>query len=72
MHNLGKDVNLKKIKNKFELVLIVAKRAREISLNNIKTSINNNNDKTTIVALKEIEKGYKEKNDLNDYVKIKI
>ncbi|HIH2762697.1 MAG TPA: DNA-directed RNA polymerase subunit omega [Candidatus Azoamicus sp. MARI] len=61
MHNLGKDVNLKKIKNKFELVLIVAKRAREISLNNIKTSINNNNDKTTIVALKEIEKGYKEK-----------
>ncbi|HIH2762391.1 MAG TPA: DNA-directed RNA polymerase subunit omega [Candidatus Azoamicus sp.] len=72
MCDLVKEANSKKIKNKFELVLIAAKRAREISLNNIKTQINNTNDKTTITALKEIEKGYKENIDLNENIKIKI
>lgn len=72
MCELLKDTFLRKNKNKFELVLIAAKRAREISLNNIKTSINTTNDKTTLIALKEIEKGYKENIEQNDNIKLKI
>ncbi|HIH2763654.1 MAG TPA: DNA-directed RNA polymerase subunit omega [Candidatus Azoamicus sp.] len=71
MCELIKEICIKKIKNKFELVLIAAKRARDLSLNNIKTSINNTNDKATIIALKEIEKDYKENIELNDDIKKK-
>ncbi|HIH2763328.1 MAG TPA: DNA-directed RNA polymerase subunit omega [Candidatus Azoamicus sp.] len=71
MNDLIKETCSKKFKNKFELVLITAKKARELSLNNIKTSINNN-DKTTLIALKEIEKSYKEDINSNDNIKIKI
>lgn len=71
MCDLIKDISMLK-KNKFELVLIAAKRVKEISLNNVKTTINSTNDKTTIIVLKEIENGYKDNVEFNDNIKIKI
>lgn len=73
MYELNKDITyLKTIKNKFELVLIAAKRAREIASNNTKISLNITNDKATIIALKEMEKNYKKITDIDDNSKKKI
>lgn len=59
MNETLKENFLKEKKNKFEIILIAAKRARDISLNNNKFS-NNLNEKPPIIALKEIELNYKE------------
>lgn len=57
MNNIIIENCSKKIKNKFDLVIIAAKRTRELSTGNVKKIIDNNeNDKNTIIALKEIEK----------------
>lgn len=53
------------IPNKFELVLIASKRARDISLKNCKTFIEPSKDKPTVISLKEIDQGYKD-DFLND------
>ncbi|HFL8824422.1 MAG TPA: DNA-directed RNA polymerase subunit omega [Candidatus Azoamicus sp. OHIO1] len=62
---------LKYINNRFELVLISSKRAREIALKNVEPLVNACNDKPTIIALREIEEGHNlglfeySNNDLN-------
>lgn len=70
MCEINKDITyLKTIKNKFELVLIAAKRARELALNNTKISLSMTNDKATILALKEMEKSYKKIIETNSNTK---
>lgn len=46
---------LKNVKNKFELVLLVSRRAQDISAGKIKLSENDLKYKFTYLALKEIE-----------------
>ena len=48
---------LNHVDNRFELVLVGAKRARQISVGGKEASVDWENDKPTVVALREIEKG---------------
>ena len=48
---------LKNVKNRFELVLVAAKRAREIMLTGSEPNVTWDNDKPTVVALREVAKG---------------
>lgn len=48
---------LKNIQNRFELVIIAAKRARQIEVEGSDPSVPWENDKATVVALREIAKG---------------
>lgn len=45
---------LKKVKNRFELVLLAAKRARQLLVGGIEPLVPWENDKVTVVALREI------------------
>ena len=45
------------VDNRFELVLVGAKRARQISVGGKEPQVAWENDKPTVVALREIEKG---------------
>lgn len=47
------------VKNKFELVLLVAKKAQDISSGKIKLSENESKHKATYLALKEIHQNKK-------------
>lgn len=47
------------VPNKFELVLIASKRARDIALKSSKLFVDPLTDKVTVIALREIEQGYK-------------
>ncbi|MBO8416458.1 MAG: DNA-directed RNA polymerase subunit omega [Proteobacteria bacterium] len=63
-----------KIGNRFDLVLIAARRARQISVNGSKPLVDEENDKPTVIALREIEDGLiteefldkQEHKDMND------
>lgn len=46
-----------KIGNRFDLVLIAARRARQISMNGSKPLVEEENDKPTVIALREIAEG---------------
>lgn len=48
---------LRNVKNRFELVLVAAKRARELMLTGADPKVPWENDKPTVVALREIAKG---------------
>ena len=48
---------LRNVKNRFELVLVASKRAREIMLTGSDPKVAWDNDKATVVALREIAKG---------------
>lgn len=48
---------LKNVKNRFELVIIAAKRARQL-MRGKEPKVEWDNDKTTVVALREIAAGY--------------
>ncbi|QJC28834.1 DNA-directed RNA polymerase subunit omega [Enterobacteriaceae endosymbiont of Plateumaris consimilis] len=58
---------IKKIGNRFDLVLIAAKRARQIQIRGKSPLLSKKNDKTTVLALREIEQGLINKKILNDY-----
>jgi len=45
------------VKNRFELVMIASKRAREIAVDGAEPLVAWENDKATVVALREIAKG---------------
>lgn len=47
------------IPNKFELVLIASKRAKDLAFKNSKLFVDPLKDKFTVIALREIEQGYK-------------
>lgn len=46
------------VDNRFELVLVAAKRARQLAKTNTEPRVPEENDKPTVVALREIAAGY--------------
>lgn len=48
---------LKNVKNRFELVMVASKRAREIAVLGAQPLVDWENDKPTVVALREIADG---------------
>lgn len=48
---------LDKVDNRFQLVLIAAKRARDLSVHNAHTELEWENDKATVLALREVAAG---------------
>ncbi len=49
---------LKNVDNRFELVMLATKRARQLIDQNAEPLVKEENDKATVVALREIEKGF--------------
>lgn len=49
---------LENVANRFELVLVAAKRARELTLKGEEPMVEWENDKPTVVALREIAAGF--------------
>jgi DNA-directed RNA polymerase subunit omega len=49
------------VENRFELVLLAAKRARKLSTSSEEPLVDWDNDKSTVVALREIAAGYRNK-----------
>lgn len=49
---------LQKVPNRFELVLLSSKRARELTMTGAEAHVPWENDKSTVVALREIAEGY--------------
>lgn len=49
---------LKFAKNRFELVLMASKRARQLAMTGAESSVDWENDKPTVVALREIALGH--------------
>ncbi|MBF1254724.1 MAG: DNA-directed RNA polymerase subunit omega [Haemophilus sp.] len=48
---------VEKIGNRFDLILIAARRARQIQLHTREALVPEENDKPTVIALREIEEG---------------
>jgi DNA-directed RNA polymerase subunit omega len=48
---------LEKVPNRFELVLIASKRARELLTTGVEPTVPWDNDKATVVALREVAAG---------------
>ncbi|HLF66785.1 MAG TPA: DNA-directed RNA polymerase subunit omega [Gammaproteobacteria bacterium] len=51
---------LRVVNNRFELVLVAAKRARQLMRGSVDSKVPWDNDKSTVVALREIASGYKD------------
>lgn len=49
---------LKNVENRFELVMVATKRAREIAVYAVQPMVEWENDKSTVVALREIAAGF--------------
>ena len=49
---------LKQINNRFEMVVTAARRARSLMLDGSQPAVDENNDKPTVVALREIAAGH--------------
>jgi DNA-directed RNA polymerase subunit omega len=47
-----------KIGNRFDLILVASRRARQIAVEGKEAMVDIENDKPTVVALREIEKGF--------------
>lgn len=47
-----------KVGNRFELVLLASKRARQLASTGTKPKVSSDNDKVTVLALREIEGGF--------------
>lgn len=48
---------LEKVANRFDLVLVAAKRARQLAMGAANASVGTENDKVTVVALREVAAG---------------
>ena len=48
---------LDKVENRFELVLVAAKRAHQLNSGGFRTTLDAGKDKPTVIALREIEAG---------------
>ncbi len=51
---------LKYVDNRFELVLLAAKRARQIAKGSVHPLVPEENDKPTVVALREFAEGHRD------------
>jgi DNA-directed RNA polymerase subunit omega len=47
-----------KIGNRFDLILVAARRARQLAVEGKEPMVNRENDKPTVIALREIEQGF--------------
>ena len=54
------------VDNRFQLVLVAAKRARQLMNQNAEPCVDRENDKATVIALREIAEGYITKDILDD------
>ncbi len=57
------------VDNRFELVLVASKRARQLARQGIEPTVEWDNDKPTVVALREIASGHVSKDILNNVIK---
>jgi DNA-directed RNA polymerase subunit omega len=57
---------LKYIPNRFDLILVAAKRAHQLNSGGFKSTLDVGNDKPAIVALREIEEGLIDKSILTE------
>ncbi len=57
---------LGRVTNRFELVLVAAKRARDISVRGQEPMVHPENDKPTVIALREIASGFVSADILNE------
>lgn len=57
---------VKQVPNRFELVLIAAKRARRLSTGAAQACLEWENDKSTVLALREIAAGFKFNDDAEE------
>ncbi|MDR3492654.1 MAG: DNA-directed RNA polymerase subunit omega [Gammaproteobacteria bacterium] len=57
---------LKNVKNRFELVMVAAKRARQLMRGSAEPKVAWENDKPTVVALREIAAGYTDFSDAHN------
>lgn len=57
---------LDNMENRFQLVLVAAKRARQIATGGKDPYVEWQNDKPTVVALREIAEGYVDRSILDD------
>ena len=48
---------LDKVDNRFELIMVASKRARQISNEGVDSLVEEDNDKPTVIALREIAEG---------------
>ena len=56
------------VENRFELVLVAAKRARQLATGNKEPFLPWDNDKPTVMALREIAEGYVDRHLLSQKV----
>ena len=49
---------VKQVGNRFDLVLVAARRARQIAVQGKDPLVDEENDKPTVIALREIEEGF--------------
>ena len=57
---------LDNVDNRFELVMVAAKRARQLATGGKEPKVDRENDKDTVVALREIAEGLIDKSILDD------
>lgn len=57
---------LDKLENRFELVLVASKRARQLSIGGKEPKVQWENDKPTVVALREIADGHVDRTILDE------
>ncbi len=57
---------LEQVANRFELVMVASKRARDIAINGAEPKVEWENDKPTVVALREIADGFIKADILHD------
>ncbi len=55
-----------KIGNRFDLILVAARRARQLSVQGKEALVEEENDKSTVIALREIEQGLINSNTLDE------
>ncbi|MGB6977180.1 MAG: DNA-directed RNA polymerase subunit omega [Gammaproteobacteria bacterium] len=49
---------LEQVPNRFDLVLVASKRARQLEKGGTEPQVSAKNDKVTVIALREIARGY--------------
>lgn len=57
---------LENVENRFELVMVASKRARDIAIKGAEPLVDRENDKATVIALREIAAGLINKSVLTD------
>ena len=60
---------LEKIPSRFDLIIMASKRARQLSTTSREPLVEWDNDKPTIVALREIEEGLLDSDTLEEWLK---